>query len=147
MDVSKRIKIRTLGITKEQVLNAAETWLHTPWHPNAALKGIGADCVGFIEGVSNDLGLYLKAPRNYKPLATDYLAVEYLNEFYTPKYDNNYSPGDLLLFEHFGFPSHFAFYCGNDIIIHANKIKKEVLKETLTNKYKHKLYCYYEIGV
>lgn len=41
--------------TAEAVVAAARTWIGTPYHHQASLKGVGADCLGLIRGVWRDL--------------------------------------------------------------------------------------------
>lgn len=33
------------------IVNAARSWLGTPYHEQASLKGVGCDCLGLIRGV------------------------------------------------------------------------------------------------
>ena len=42
---------------QEQIVSQARTWLRTPFHHQARLKGKGCDCLGLIVGVVNELGL------------------------------------------------------------------------------------------
>jgi NlpC/P60 family putative phage cell wall peptidase len=42
--------------TREQVVNAARGWIGTPYRHQAALKGVGCDCLGLIVGVWRELG-------------------------------------------------------------------------------------------
>jgi NlpC/P60 family putative phage cell wall peptidase len=39
----------------EEVLRITRTWLGTPYHHQASLKGIGTDCVGLVRGVYREL--------------------------------------------------------------------------------------------
>ena len=43
--------------TRAQVVAEARSWLGTPYRHQASLKGIGADCIGFVGGVGLALGL------------------------------------------------------------------------------------------
>ncbi len=47
---------------QEQIVSQARTWLRTPFHHQAWLKGKGCDCLGLIVGVVDELGLKDKAP-------------------------------------------------------------------------------------
>jgi hypothetical protein len=38
--------------TRDAVIAEARSWLGTPWHHQASLKGVGCDCIGFIRGVA-----------------------------------------------------------------------------------------------
>lgn len=37
------------------IVAAARQWIGTPYHPQAALKGVGCDCIGLIRGVLCDV--------------------------------------------------------------------------------------------
>lgn len=43
--------------TRQEVVAEGRSWLLTPYKHQASLKGIGADCIGFIAGVGLALGL------------------------------------------------------------------------------------------
>lgn len=43
--------------TRAQVVQAARSWLGTPYHHQARLKGVGVDCVGLVIGVGRELGM------------------------------------------------------------------------------------------
>lgn len=50
----------------EEVIELARTWLGTPYHHQASLKGVGADCVGLVRGVYRELyGVEPNVPLNY----------------------------------------------------------------------------------
>ena len=50
-------------VPAREVLAAAELWIGTPWHPGAAVRGTGCDCVGLIRGVLRDVtGRVIPAP-------------------------------------------------------------------------------------
>lgn len=38
-------------LRREEIVSAARTWLGTPYHHQASVKGVGCDCVGLIRGV------------------------------------------------------------------------------------------------
>ena len=42
---------------QEQIVSTARTWLGTPFHHQARLKGKGCDCLGLIIGVVDEMGL------------------------------------------------------------------------------------------
>lgn len=43
--------------TRADVVAQARLWIGTPFHHQARLRGVGADCDGIVIGVSRDLGL------------------------------------------------------------------------------------------
>lgn len=44
-------------VTRNQIISEAKTWIGTPFHYHARIKGVGCDCVGLIIGVSEALGI------------------------------------------------------------------------------------------
>lgn len=50
--------------TSEDLVREARSWIGTPYVAQAAMKGVGADCVGLIIGVWKACGLI---PQDYSP--------------------------------------------------------------------------------
>lgn len=46
-----------MTITRQAVVDEARAWIGTPWHHQAAVKGVGSDCIGLLLGVAGALGL------------------------------------------------------------------------------------------
>ncbi len=42
---------------RQKTVLEALTWVGTPWHHAACVKGAGVDCVGLLRGVYNNVGL------------------------------------------------------------------------------------------
>jgi NlpC/P60 family putative phage cell wall peptidase len=91
----------------------ARTWIGTPWHHQAPLKGIGCDCTGLVRGVINA----------FRPLPPDLQAMDYAR---TPDGvtllhlcrrhlravpTSAIRPGDVLVFRYTpgGAPQHMGF--------------------------------------
>lgn len=54
------------AITRADIVRVARTWLGTPYHHQASLKGVGADCLGLVRGVWRELyGADAEAPPPY----------------------------------------------------------------------------------
>jgi NlpC/P60 family putative phage cell wall peptidase len=41
--------------TRATIVTLARTWLGTPYHHQASMKGVGADCIGLVRGIWRDL--------------------------------------------------------------------------------------------
>lgn len=41
--------------TREQIVASARSWLGTPYHHQASVKGVGCDCLGLIRGLWREL--------------------------------------------------------------------------------------------
>jgi cell wall-associated NlpC family hydrolase len=44
-------------VTRTKVVEQARSWIGTPYHHQARLKGVGVDCIGLIIGCAWELGL------------------------------------------------------------------------------------------
>lgn len=43
--------------TRAEIVAEARSWLGTPYHHQARLKGVGVDCAGLLIGVARNLGM------------------------------------------------------------------------------------------
>ena len=41
----------TVGVSRRQIVAVARGWLGTPYHHQASVRGVGADCLGLLRGV------------------------------------------------------------------------------------------------
>jgi cell wall-associated NlpC family hydrolase len=65
-------------ITREALIAEARSWVETPFHAQARLKGVGVDCIGVIVGAARALGLELADERAY-PLRPNGTLLRELN--------------------------------------------------------------------
>ncbi|MEL6915575.1 MAG: NlpC/P60 family protein [Pseudomonadota bacterium] len=42
-------------MTRDRIVHAARLWIGTPYHHQASLRGVGADCLGLVRGVWRDV--------------------------------------------------------------------------------------------
>jgi NlpC/P60 family putative phage cell wall peptidase len=85
------------------VVNEALTWLGTPYHHQAALKGVGADCLGLVRGVYARLyGVEPEAPPPYSPAWGEADDKEMLlcaaRRHLTENFARDWQRGDVLVF-------------------------------------------------
>ncbi len=108
----------------EMIVAEARSWLGTPYHHHADVKGPrgGVDCAMFLVRVFVDTGIV--PPFDPRPYAQYF----YLHQD-EPKYQNwveTYGhqvdvgePGDVALFQFGRAISHGGVYIGDDLMIHA----------------------------
>lgn len=66
-------------VTREAIIAAARSWLGTPYHHQASLKGVGSDCLGLIRGIWREL--YGPEPEAMPPYTRDWgITLEDLSE-------------------------------------------------------------------
>ncbi|KMO21056.1 peptidase P60 [Methylobacterium platani] len=89
--------------TRARVVALARTWLGTPYHHQASVRGAGCDCLGLLRGVYAGLtGLEPEVPPPYTPSWAEDLGRETLREaaarHLVPLAPAAAEPGDVLLF-------------------------------------------------
>ncbi len=53
-------------ISRTKIIKCARSWIGTPYHHQASLKGVGCDCLGLVRGVYKELyGIDVKPNRPY----------------------------------------------------------------------------------
>ena len=54
------------NVTRSRVIELARGWISTPYHHQASVRGVGADCLGLVRGVWRELyGYDAEAPPAY----------------------------------------------------------------------------------
>ena len=132
------------------IVAQARTWLGTPFHHQARLKGKGCDCLGLIVGVVDELGL---EDRNGMRLAA-YDEVTYSKEpdgaYLIQKLTglleevptHQARAGDLALFKVRENPQHLAIlsdYEGALGMIHSFAPSRRVVEHRLDDEWKSKI--------
>jgi len=108
---------------REAVVTEAKTWLHTPYHNSARIKGVGVDCGQILLGVFENCGLIEHAetgnyPQDWAMHHDEPLYFDWVKK-YTKQVDREPLPGDILLY-HFGrAPSHAAIVIDYPMVIHS----------------------------
>lgn len=95
---------------RTDIVTAARTWIGTPFHHQARLKGVGVDCIGLVIGVARELALiapdfdiaaYPRVPDGKTLLP---LAREHMREI--PR--EAMQPGDVVVVSFDRDPQHFG---------------------------------------
>jgi NlpC/P60 family putative phage cell wall peptidase len=113
-------------IAREKMVVVARRWIGTPYRHQAALEGVGCDCLGLLRGVLAEVtGTRVEEPPPYTPDWADCApddpmlaaAARYLVEI-EPR---TARPGDVLLFRwRAGLPAkHCSIVSADDRMIHA----------------------------
>lgn len=108
-----------------EIVITARTWVGTPYHHQARVKGVGVDCAGVVIGVARELCM---VPLDFditgyprQPDGTSFLA--WCNAHMTPVTQSDMAPGHAVVV-HFGnHPQHIGivgnYLHGGLSIIHA----------------------------
>ena len=116
---------------RQAVVCEAQTWVATPYHHCADVKGHGVDCAMFLSRVYSSAGVIpFIDPRPY-PVdwhlhrsEERYLQTitPYAREIFTPP-----EPGDFLLFRYGRTYSHSAIVIRGSVVIHAHAQERAVV--------------------
>lgn len=121
--------------TRQVVVDEALSWVGTPYHDMACLKGVGVDCAMLVFGVAKAVGLTELEPRDmpkYSPSMHVFNKSFLLDEIV--KFGciqvplNKALPGDILLFEFHHTIAHAGIKVSDNEVVHAVKRPGSVVK-------------------
>lgn len=117
-------------ITRDAIVAEAMTWLRTPWHHQARVKGAGVDCAQFLVGVFEGVGLVPALDLGYyppdwhlhqgRPRFLQTLA-QYAAPVAAPL------PGDIAMFQFGRHAAHGSIVISWPLIIHAYRDERRVV--------------------
>lgn len=131
-----------MNAERQKVIQIAKTWLGTPYHHHAQVKGAGSDCATFIAEVFFEAGLVKRFPiENYNPQwhlhrnAEKYMGrvLEYAREVETPQ------PGDIVIWKFGRTFSHGAIVVDWPSIIHQYITTGCVIEDAVKARYLSKI--------
>jgi cell wall-associated NlpC family hydrolase len=108
--------------TRASILEEAKTWLNTPYHSKARIKGVGVDCGGYIYEIFRP---YLPLPPFPKDYAEDWSLHKSDNEIYLDFIGQFVEavqeplPADLVMWQFGRNYGHGTLYIKNQTYIHA----------------------------
>lgn len=119
------------------IVQSALSWLGTPYHHQARVKGAGVDCAQLVAGVAEECG-YIKPGmiiQNYSPEwhlhNREERMINLLLEFGCIE-AQEHEPGDILAFKFGRVCSHLGIYVGNDQFVHARVDQGKVVLNNLS---------------
>lgn len=121
---------------RDVIIDEAMTWLGTPWHHAARVKGVGVDCVNFLIAVYSTAGLIepftlAPYPRDWNLHREKPLFVEGLLKYADPITDP--LPGDVAMFNFGRHAAHGAIVMSNDRVVHAYLDNRQVVISEVAN--------------
>jgi NlpC/P60 family putative phage cell wall peptidase len=148
-------------VTRAEIVTEARSWLATPFHHQAELKGVGVDCAGLLRGVCIALGL-LPAEYRLLPIAAPYVGYgttpdgvrmqKACETFMTPIAIDEMQPGDAILIRWGRHPQHVALLAdyrhGGLSIIHSYTDasgRGEVIEQRLDEPMRRRIVAAYRL--
>ncbi len=92
-----------MSITRQKIVAVAQSWIGTPYHHQASVKGIGTDCLGLVRGVYREVyGHEAEAPPAYSPDWAEASGIETMLKAATRHLDRRsretMTLGDVIIF-------------------------------------------------
>lgn len=129
----------------DQVIAAARTWLGTPYHDQASLRGVGCDCLGLARGVWREV--VGEEPFPIPPYSRDWgetgsreVLADGTRRMMIEISVADASPGALVLFRMRtgAIAKHVGILTGPDRFIHAYE-RLGVIEEPLTTAWRRRV--------
>lgn len=128
-------------ISRAQVVATARAWVGTPFREQAHVRGHGADCVGYVRGVGEDIGdLPAGFEITYKQSPDNGRMQRECRKYLRPVPVAQMQPGDVVLIKQAGNePHHMGIlvdYRDGLGIVHALKARGKVVEHRLDSKWR-----------
>jgi hypothetical protein len=140
-------------VDRRRIVLEAREWVGTRWQHQAALKGIGTDCVGLLRGVALACGLIGQAAfdevgsLNYGRTPFEGMLEETIGRFATAITEAEALPGDFAMMDFAGAPHHVAilgdYPDDNFSIIHAYAPARRVVETRLDDQLRARISGWY----
>ena len=115
-------------LARAAVVATARTWIGTPYHHQASVKGIGTDCLGLVRGVWRDLyGDEAEQPpgysRDWGEVSGEETLLAAAARHLILRGARNPLPGDVLVFRmrHGAIAKHAGILATDETMIHATE--------------------------
>lgn len=129
----------------KKVVAAARTWLGTPYHDQASLRGVGCDCLGLARGVWRDVvgAETLRVPpysRDWGEIGTREVLAENAGRVLIRIDPETAGPGAVVLFRMRAgaIVKHVGILTGPDSFIHSYE-RLGVIEEPLTTAWRRRI--------
>jgi len=125
----------SITIPRERIVETARSYIGTPFHDGAQLKGIGIDCANLLAAVFKEAGAIDDIPiEPYPPQIFIHSAEEaflaYLERYLHRVDENSVGPGDVVIWKMGRSYGHAAFILDWPQIIHAWKPARAVIRDS-----------------
>lgn len=126
MTLGSRVRAQGDCLQRDEMVRVARSWIGTPYHHQASVRGIGADCLGLLRGVWRDVyGTDAETPpaytRDWAEAAGREDLIAGAERHLSPIAIEAIRPGDVLLFRlRPGLPAkHVGLLATDKTFIHA----------------------------
>lgn len=127
-----------------RVVDVARTYLNTPFHHQARLKGVGIDCIGLVVCVAKELGITVEDRTDYSDQPDGVTLIQKLEENLDCLPLEDLQPGDIVAiwFSNKKHPQHVAIV--SDVgLIHTYSHVGKVVEHRINDVWRNRLHSGY----
>ena len=123
---------------RSDIITEALSWVDTPYHHQAKLKGVGVDCAQLILGVAQELHYTPKDvvvtgySREWNIHNREEVMLGYLEQFGAFEVQRPLEGGDILCFKFGRACGHLGIYLGDGTFVHSHLTAGKVLVNSLS---------------
>lgn len=126
-------------MNRQDIIKCAYSWVDTPYHHQAGVKGVGVDCAYLIGKVAEEVGAIEKFKVDPYSIEWHWHSKEermcaIVEEFGAIRVDEP-KPGDILAFKYGRVCSHLGIMVRDNRFIHAHITSGKVLINTLSGDF------------
>lgn len=142
---------------RNEIIQSAQSWVDTPYHHHARIKGVGVDCAMLVACVANEVGAMSDAEMHLIPNYPvqwhlhnrEEKLLEILDLFGCTEIEKaSTQPGDILTFQFGRATSHLGIMINETQFIHARFDIKKVVINTMNEEWDNRwTYTYTFPGV
>lgn len=132
-------------VTRKQIVKVTNTWVDTPYHHQAGVKGVGVDCAYLVGHIAVELKLidtFVVAPYSIEwhwHNNTEEM-IKIIESFgCVEKSLDKIKPGDILAFKYGRVCSHLGIFVGDNNFVHAHLKAGKVLLNSLEGDFLKRL--------
>jgi NlpC/P60 family putative phage cell wall peptidase len=134
----------------DAIIQEARSWIDTPFHHQAAVKGVGCDCAGLVRGVGEACGVLHIPPErwaagyaNYSRIPNPARMERVLRTFLLPVDLADVRIGDVLWLQwRRNLPMHLGLLCARKsraMLLHALSDYRRVVEHGLTAEWRARI--------
>lgn len=137
------------SVNREGIVQEALSWLDTPYHHQAACKGVGVDCAYLVGAVAEAVGAISKfkvAPYSieWHWHSREEKMLDIIEAFGARLKSGPPMPGDILAFQYGRCCSHLGIMLPDKQFIHAHIKAGRVVVNSLEGEFLERLRCIYK---
>ena len=109
--------------TRAKAVEEARSWLGTPYHHHARVKGVGVDCGQLLIGVYGAIGLFdprtVEYAHDWHLHHSEELFIGHVKSFGAHEIQTPPQPGDIAVYKFGRCFSHGAIVIGDGLVVHS----------------------------